>query len=145
MLQRYPSKILRLWPIRRKKLDVLPQKSQRMLSLTARWHKTLPSDTQDPLWSAKTMAAKNKTVLFELEAAFHKNGSINFILKRKLFFLWLMMVWLTTYIFRLVFREFLRVLQDWFAALTKRIKRVTRKQEEGFSMYFWHFMGKFWF
>ena len=54
-----------------------------------------------------------------------------------------MMVWLTTYIFRLVFREFLRVLQDWFAALTKRIKRVTRKQEEGFSMYFWHFMGKF--
>ena len=143
MLQRYPSNILRLWPIRRKKLDALPQKSQRMLSLTARWHKTLPSDTQDPLWSAKIMAAKNETVLFELEAAFHKNGSINFILKRKLFFLWLMMVWLTTYIFRLVFREFLRVLQDWFAALTKRIKRVTRKQEEGFSMYFWHFMGKF--
>ena len=143
MLQRYPSNILRLWPIRRKKLDALPQKSQRMLSLTARWHKTLPSDTQDPLWSAKTMAAKNKTVLFELEAAFHKNGSINFILKRKLFILWLMMVWLTKYVFRLVFREVLRVLQDWLAALTKRIKRVTRKQEEGFSMYFWHFMGKF--
>ena len=143
MLQRYPRKILLLWPICRKKLDALPQKSQRMLSLTARWHKILPSDTQDPLWSAKIMAAKNETVLFELEAAFHKNGSINFILKRKLFFLWLMMVWLTKYVFRLVFREVLRVLQDWLAALTKRIKRVTRKQEEGFSMYFWHFMGNF--
>lgn len=145
MLQRYPSKILLLWPICRNKLDALPQKSQRMLSLTARWHKTLPSDTQDPLWSAKIMAAKNETVLLELEAAFHKNGSINFILKRKLFFLWLMMVWLTKYVFRLVFREVLRVLQDWFAALTKRIKRVTRKQEEGFSMYFWHFIGNFQF
>ena len=56
-----------------------------------------------------------------------------------------MMVWLTKYVFRLVFREVLRVLQDWLAALTKRIKRVTRKQEEGFSMYryFWHFMGNF--
>ena len=118
-----------------KKLDALPQKSQRMLSLTAHWHKTLSSDTQHPLWSAKIMAAKNETVLFELEAAFHKNGSINFIFKRKLFFLWLM-VWLTKYVFQLVFREVLQVLQDWFAALTKRIKRVTRKQEEGFSMYF---------
>jgi len=46
---------------------------------------------------------------------------------------------------RLVFREVPQVLQDWFAALTKIIKRVTRKQEDGFLMYFWHFMGNFQF
>ena len=113
-----------------------------MLSLTAHWHKTLSSDMQDPLWLAKIMAAKNKTVLFELEVAFHKNGSITFIFKRKLFFLWLM-VWITKICFRLVFREVLQALQDWFSALTKRIKRVTRKQEESFSMYFWHFRVTF--
>ena len=142
MLQRYLRKILLLWPICRKKLDALPQKSQRMLLLTAHRHKTLSPDMQDPLWLAKIMAAKNETVLFELEVAFHKNGSITFIFKRKLFFLWLM-VWITKICFRLVFREVLQALQDWFSALTKRIKRVTRKQEEGFSMYFWHFMGNF--
>lgn len=37
-----------------------------MLPLTARWHKTLSSDTQNPLWSAKIMAAENETALFSV-------------------------------------------------------------------------------
>ena len=46
------------------------------------------------------------------------------------------------FVWRLVFREVLRVLWDWFAALTKRIKRATKKQGGGFFDLFLAFYGK---